>query len=230
MQVSDILRNRWVQTSLISVVAFAGGGVGGYFLGKRKAQRVEIHVVQPTDEQLALFEEVEEIQITESITETTIVEVEDDGYIQRIVEAQHEDPSEDEPAVVTVLVDDGDWDYEAEMSTRDPRAPYILHQEEFIGDELGYRQETVTYYAGDQIMSDNNDTPLYGFEDLMGELQFGHGSRDPNVVYIRNEVIHMEWEVLRDEGSFSEQVLGIQADREVEDEIRHSGVQKFRRD
>lgn len=244
MQVSQALRNRWVQTSLISATTCAVGGIAGYFLGKRRAEQYELHIVQPTVEQLELFEVKETVDhMVELIVD------EDDGYIQAIVERQHVDPTEEEDLADRVLtrnqeiedqleakvsvfvVDDGDWDYEAEINTRNPAGPYIIHVEEFIGDEMGYRQETVTFYAGDQIMSDNDETPLYGYESLMGELKFGHGSRNPDIVYIRNEIIHMEWEVLLDQGSFAEQVRGLRAEEDLDNEIRHSTtVQKFRQD
>lgn len=143
-----------------------------------------------------------------------------------------EPPDDDDDDFETLVIsnhDDGDWDYEAELSTRDPRAPYVIHQEEFINDEMGYHQETLSYYAGDDIMADTDDTPIYNYSGLMGELKFGHGSRDPNVVYIRNDAIHMEWEVLLNPGAFSEEVLGLALEKDNENDLRHS-VQKFRRE
>jgi hypothetical protein len=141
-----------------------------------------------------------------------------------------EESDEEEPEVVHIFAhNDRSWDYDVEVATREREIPYVIHQEEFINDEMGFRQETLTYYAGDDIMSDTDDTPIYNYAGLMGELKFGHGSRDPNVVYIRNEVIHMEWEILLNPGMFSEEVLGLQMEKDAENDLRHS-VQKFRRE
>lgn len=147
---------------------------------------------------------------------------------KRLVEGEPEEPRP--PVRVNVFAgSDSDWDYESELSTRSPNAPYVIHADEFIGDEMGYKQTTVTYYAGDDIMADVDDTPIYGHRQMMGDLKFGHGSKDPNVVYIRSEPLRMEWEVLRHAGKFGEEVLGLQAEEEMEDEIRHSHpVRKFR--
>lgn len=121
------------------------------------------------------------------------------------------------------------WDYEAELSARDPELPYIISYDEYDLEEMGYRQDTVTYYAKDGMMADSTDTPLYNYSDLMGHLRFGHGSNDPNVVYIRNEKLHMEWEVLLHTSSFAEEVLGQQMEQQTENELRHS-VLRFRGD
>lgn len=148
------------------------------------------------------------------------------------VDVDPDDDDDDTPDFEPVVIlnhDDRGWDYEEELSTRDPMAPYVIHQEEFINDEMGYHQETLSYYAGDDIMADTDDTPIYNYSGLMGELKFGHGSRDPNVVYIRNEAIHMEWEVLLNPDAFSEEVLGLALEKDNENDLRHS-VQKFRRE
>lgn len=137
---------------------------------------------------------------------------------------------QEEPEPVHVFVNpDGDWDYEAELTTRDSQGPYVIHIDEFMADEMDYHRDTLTYYSGDDIMADSDDTPIYNYAGLMGELKFGHGSKDPNVVYIRNEKIHMEWEILLHEGMFSEEVLGLAMENDAETEIHHErSVLKFR--
>lgn len=122
---------------------------------------------------------------------------------------------------------DSTWDLEAELSTRDPELPYIISYDEYFADDMDFRQDTVTYYARDGVMGDVTDTPLYNFSEMMGHLQFGHGSNDPNIVYIRNEKLRMEWEVLRHTSSFAEEVLGQQMEDQTENELRHS-VPRFR--
>ena len=39
--------------------------------------------------------------------------------------------------------------------------------------------------------------------------KFGHGSGDPNVVYVRNVELEMEIEIIHSDGKFSEQSRGI---------------------
>ncbi len=128
-------------------------------------------------------------------------------------------------------VSDADWDYEAERSTRTEEEPYIIHVDEFISDEMGWdSQSTITWYEGDKILTDSHDTPIYNPEAMVGEIRFGHGSRDPNVVYVRNEKLQAEYEILRDEGSYEDEVLGSRAQNEFEvSDLRHANSpRKFR--
>lgn len=240
MQVPNILKNRWVQLTSVAVVAFAGGSTGGYILGQKKTKVVINHtpLVEPIP--IAEYEALREQEaddlkpsihnIPMKSVEQAVDEEEPRNKWVRALKTEVDDSGE--PNVVNVFTtDDGDWDYEAELSTRTSNLPYILHQEEFINDEMGYRQETVTYYAGDDIMADPTDTPIYNFSAIMGELKFGHGSRDKNIVYIRNEPMGIEWEVLLHQGSFEQEVLGLEMQKDAEeDQLRHSTVQKFRQE
>lgn len=122
------------------------------------------------------------------------------------------------------------WVYEDELKTRTPNAPYILHKDEFFANEMDFSQLTVTYYADDEIVADDGDQPIYGHARILGELNFGHGSGDPSVVYVRNEERKAEYEVLLDTGSYTREVLGIgYEDATQADDIRHShNLAKFR--
>jgi len=135
-----------------------------------------------------------------------------------------------EPVVNNVFTNDGDeWDYKTELEKRDKADPYVIHVDEFVADEMGWdSQSTLTWYEKDQILTDSHDKPVYNHAELVGELRFGHGSNDANVVYIRNERLQCEYEVLRDEGSYEEIVLGEQMEHQTQaEELRHSRQLRF---
>lgn len=111
--------------------------------------------------------------------------------------------------------DDDDWDYDVELENRSDKRPYVIHVDEYTSHESDYPQETITYYEGDDVLCDEKDVPIYTRERITGPLLFGHGSQDPNIVYIRNDKIEMEWEVLRDEGHFVAEVLGAEMEHSV---------------
>lgn len=148
-----------------------------------------------------------------------------------IIEKSDPEPKESEPEpepeIVNIFESDSTWDYEAELAIRTPDLPYTIHVDEFIADEMGYEQSTLTYYEGDDILVDEHDVPVYNHNLSVGPLNFGHGSNDKNVVYIRSERLESEFEVLREHGLYTVEVLGY----EKEEEFRHSGhhsVPKFR--
>src|SRR5690606_22594158 len=119
----------------------------------------------------------------------------------------------DEPEIVMSNVfaeSDDAWDYEIELENRREDAPKILHKDEVYAGEKNYMQSTLTFYEGDRVLVvEEDETPLYNLSDVTGMLRFGHGSGDPNVVYIRNDKRRAEYEVLRHEGHYAHEVLGL---------------------
>ncbi len=78
-------------------------------------------------------------------------------------------------------------------------------------------------------MADEDDTPVYNYDRVIGPLNFGHGSGDPNVFYVRNHRRKTEYEILYNTGLFSEEVLGLEIeDNERVKDLKHSNIQRFR--
>jgi hypothetical protein len=122
--------------------------------------------------------------------------------------------------------DDDDWDYEVEVPLRTPDKPYIIHRDEYFDQERDCSQSSLMYYAGDHILCDDHDTPVYDPEKVVGLVRFGHGSKDPNVCYVRNETLDAEYEILQDPGYYQIEVLG---EALAEKDLKHSKViPKFR--
>lgn len=109
------------------------------------------------------------------------------------------------------LVDD-DWDAEAEEARRNPAFPYVITHDEFMENNYEHPQHSLTYYAGDDVLVDERDEMIDDIESLIGTdnlTRFGSGSRDPNIVYIRNEKREADFEVALSKGKFSEEVMGL---------------------
>lgn len=235
--IPDVWSDRRVQGGIGGAI-LAGLGAGmviGYTLAKRK-YRAKLTTFDVFNEvktndlnQLSIdFRQTEEgagysVVIPNDPDEAVVLVPSEDISMENAAEAE---------LIQLTVVDDLDWDWEAELAARNPLEPYVIHVEEFKENEHNFRQETLTFYAGDEIMSQEpTDTPVYGYLNLMGELKFGHGSKDPSVVYIRNEKLGMEWEILRHHGHYSIEVEGHTMDQDV-DEIQHSHhrIYKFRGD
>lgn len=103
-----------------------------------------------------------------------------------------------------------EWNWDIEKATRDHSVPYVIHFDE--RGEADFDSLTYTYYEGDDVLCDEANNPLQGREEIVGDHnldKFGHGSGDPNVVYLRNDNLALEIELTRDPGSFQEEVHGI---------------------
>lgn len=110
---------------------------------------------------------------------------------------------------------DRDWNYQRELVNRSPIKPYIIHRDEKDEHEGVYDTVTFTYYEEDDVLCNERDEVI-GKEErdpLIGEAnlsKFGHGSGDENVVFIRNDRLEMQMEVVLSPNSFAEEVHGFQ--------------------
>jgi hypothetical protein len=126
------------------------------------------------------------------------------------------------------------WDYEVEVKIREenPDKPYVIHHDEYFEGEKDYQQASLTYFGGDNILVDERDQPIHDEETIVGSdnlTKFGHGSKDSNVVYIRNDNIEVDFEIVRSTGSYVHEVLNL--DDEDEKSLKHSaraGIRRFR--
>jgi hypothetical protein len=154
---------------------------------------------------------------------------EDSGETEDVEpEPEPDAPTDDEEdTAFNIFANSDDWDYEAELASRTKTAPYVIHKDEFFSGESGYNQLTFTYYSGDDILVDEQKIPepIYRHDRVVGELKFGHGSGDRNVVYIRNDDLATEYEVIKSEGKYSVEVMGLE---DPDDIRRREAVIKFR--
>lgn len=113
--------------------------------------------------------------------------------------------------------DPRDWDYNAEIADRElnPDQPYTISFEEFNENAPDNEQTTLSYYTEDDTLVDSQDKPIDNTEYTVGDdnlTRFGHGSHDPNVVYVRNDKTGMDFEIVRVRGSYQKEVFGTEPD------------------
>lgn len=106
--------------------------------------------------------------------------------------------------------DEWNWDFENDLRAGGVD-PYVLHHEEWTTEGM-YTRLSLTYFEGDDVLADEHDTPIDDQDAMVGLAnlaKFGHGSGDPNVVYIRNVELELEIEIVHSDGKFSEERRGI---------------------
>lgn len=103
------------------------------------------------------------------------------------------------------------WNYATEAKTRSPDHPYIIHENEFVNSETGYGKVEYTYYEGDNVLVGEDERPLPDVNGTvgLGNLRFGHGAQDDDVVFVRNDRLNLEMEITRVTGQYEEEVLGL---------------------
>lgn len=228
---NEILQNKNLQTGVAVVIGFGSGMALGYYLGKKAREVVApavTNVFNNTPEG-----DVDDLLTNEDIFDPSKLSEAERGEVrdQALQLMRPYDPSidapqdevvvegpEEEPEAKVINIFDNpagdDWDYEKELEGRGQQ-PYVIHQDEYFGNEQDFTQKTYTYYAGDNILVDDKDTPVHRHENVVGELKFGHGTTDKNTVYIRNPMLEMEFEILRMDGLYSEEVMGVHPEPEA---------------
>lgn len=225
---------RKVDPKIVGVIAgLVGFGVGfglGYILGKRKQEYIRIPAPSESDEtwSLADLEVVPDEIVVEDVGEAFVQD-----KLKEIVDVElpkeEIDPIPVRETIFTNIEDN--WNYAEEETHRNTENPYPLHRDEFYAEERNYSQITLTYYAGDDIMVDQEDAPVYNHVNVVGELQFGHGSGDQNVFYVRNDKMKAEYEIIKDPGLYSVEVLGLEIQENARtQDLQHAEPRRFKRE
>ena len=133
-------------------------------------------------------------------------------------EPEEDEPEEDEP-------DDGEDDDEYSedeeismelLNRRDHITPYVITSEEFSEEKDYYDKLSIYYYNEDDTLADDQEEIIPDVASIIGNDAlhcFGKGSHDPEVVFVRNERLASDFEVLRMQQSYQETVVGIIPDR-----------------
>lgn len=100
-----------------------------------------------------------------------------------------------------------------EDDDRDPNTPYTISVAEFMANDNDYDQITLTYFFADRTLADDSEKAIDDVDEIVGLenlKQFGRDSGNDAIVYIRNERLGSDFEVIRDGRSYSKDVLGIE--------------------
>lgn len=228
------------------VVGYFLGGVGigaalGFYFGYRwNREKIRAEAFQKSEAEIAMVREVYNQKMRAAQPKPSVDEVmERRGYTpeaaaelnKRLLRPPvpitdhplREVEPEPEPQIF------GEWDYQVEMANRSEEDPYVIHQDEFNENATEYNQVVFTYWAVDDVLSDEDNTILHDIDGLINadNLKWGHGSDDIDVVFIRNDTLELDVQVCRVNRSFGEEVMGI--GRDPENEIEHSSYPEHKR-
>ena len=81
--------------------------------------------------------------------------------------------------------------------------PYVISPDEF-GEKDGYENVTLTYYA-DGVLTDYFDNVISNVDEVVGLDSLDHfGEYEDDAVFVRNEKMETDYEILRDLRDFNE--------------------------
>lgn len=106
--------------------------------------------------------------------------------------------------------DEGELQDLDENEVINPEQPYVITIEQFHNTRDDHHKAVVIYYEGDDTLTDETDTIIDDIDGNVGRAnleRFGHGSKAPNTVYIRNEKNGVDYEMVRLKRGWAEEKL-----------------------
>lgn len=95
----------------------------------------------------------------------------------------------------------------------DPDTPFVIPVQAYMDNEELFDQFVLTYYVGDNtLIYEDSDRVVEDVDQTVGFHNlhnFGVESGNDDTVYVRNPKKQTEYEILRDEGKYSEDTLGV---------------------
>lgn len=183
------------------ICAFVGGGVVGYFLGKKITEKTWTDEINKASEEMKRGYEdaVKAYREEETKNEKEWV---DDTMIDYTSVVPNAKPDLEFLAAK----------YEEEHPEDDePDEPYIMKPEEFDTDPAPHF--ILQYYINDDTLVDDQDRILSEVDILVGDC-LDHFDDHKDLIFVKNPRTDICYEISKIEGSYEEIVLGIQPTEE----------------
>ena len=108
------------------------------------------------------------------------------------------------PDVEVAMPEDEIDENEGEEEYEPMSKPYVINPINYA-EKDDYGCENLAYYA-DGVLADINDEPVDNIEELVGDALDHFGDYEEDAVHVRNEKLKCDYEILRDDRTFSEYV------------------------
>lgn len=129
--------------------------------------------------------------------------VKDEDFDKHMAEREH--PEEDEEDL------DEEFDNEEKIESlrkarEDKKLPYIIDAAAFHNTQQWYEKITLTYFEGNDVLTDDREDPIDNPEELVGtdyKKFFGIDENEPDIVMIRNDCNGCDYEICRVPASYA---------------------------
>ena len=88
--------------------------------------------------------------------------------------------------------------------------PYVMSHEQFEEEMREFDKITLYYYEADDVLADEDDSIIEDAANVIGPTSidtFGdEDNEDPDIIYVRNERLGIDYEIIRIKKSYSETI------------------------
>lgn len=232
-QMVPVLRNKNAQLIIVGTMGSAVGAAAGYFTAQKRLEKKYADIAESEIEEARHYYALKVDEAKPSLEELAeklgygdpkpaVIEVSEEETISYVDSDDH--PVERTERISYNVFRDasqGAIPMDPLMENRGDSKIYVITVDEFNENEDNYTQLELSYFEGDHVLSDEKDSPIEDMEKIIGPDaldRFGHGSKDPNIVYVRNHNLEVDMCITRSDGKFTVMVLGM----DDPDELRHS--------
>lgn len=192
-----------IKEVMLFIAGLGIGSVGTYFVVKK-------HYEDFMDE---------EIESVKEYYKDNIMEIAEREFGESAVNPEKEEPveeKENEPNYQKIIkkLNYGDYSKKddkvveshtnAEPAVAEKKGPYVIGPDDFANDEQ-YDKITLTYFSDDGVFVSIEEEVVPEGMQVIGEENLDHiGEIEENVVYIRNEGLNADYEVILEERAYSD--------------------------
>lgn len=193
---------------IFAFIAGVGTGVGGtYVFFKKKSEKF-------VDEEVKKIKESYDEALQKERIENAVIHVETEeekpkkpaNRKKKVSELREETP--EEAAAVDQIIEENNYDYsaiskkKAKTSSKKKKAqvdgPHIITMDEYIEDRA-HDKVVLTYLEQEDMFLDDNGEPVTDIDDMVGnECKDIDYSEDKETVYVRNDSIGTDYEIVID--------------------------------
>jgi hypothetical protein len=196
----------------------AGGAAVGFYIAKLRYEKAAYaYAIERVEEAKAYAEERADRKIQEFQAEASVLTVDAVADVMREDNRLVEEVLGDSEKFVDLLQAYSGFESAAPPLVEEEDSEshiVLLKRQEFFEGPLNdhYQQTSVSYYQNDDVLYDDMGQKQLDVKAAVGSIRpswFGDDALDENVCYVRNTKIQVEFEVVRSQGSFAKDVLGL---------------------
>lgn len=191
---------------VISLASAAGGFYIGYNLGKKKYQEIaDIEVASVKKELEKRYSEKKTIsnEVNESVKDNKPLDNERPPSIKKELGEYRDYSGRYSSGEQTERIVGVPKPIEKIVSKEDMenQGPYLISESEFAES---FNETKTLYYFRDKVIADSDYNEILDVDDRIGEENLMHlGVLDRNYIYVRNDELSIDYEVLVDERYFA---------------------------
>lgn len=230
------LRGKIISLTMVGLGGFLIGGAVGLALGKDEEERIIVNNLNisgaDTDGDYIDEEVKQEYREQARKLYSGFSSITSENNLDNVSSFQNYMDDDDFEIIEhkTIVVDKDGEEVEMVNTTEgfvEVVEPYIISEEDYMDPNVftEFNKNTLIYYEDDDTLATDRDEVVTEVEKLIGSsalTNFGNMSGNKDTVFVRNVKLSSDFEIVREQGSYKEVVLGL-----PEEDVEYEKAKRF---